>query len=63
MNKFFIHDEQTLLNCIMAETKELAERLTGLYAISVNDKTVEGACLGAQYDSTLNKFINLPMEH
>lgn len=58
MARFHIIDNETVSNIILADTKEIAEQVTGLQAIASDDDSVAGASIGAKLDSKSNKYVN-----
>ena len=58
MARFFIADKNIIVNVIVADTKQIAEQVTGLTAIESGDFEVIGANKGATFDPTLKFYVN-----
>lgn len=55
--KFYVVDAGIIVNLIVAESKEIAESITGLLAIDVDDASVAEAGVGAVYDDKLDLYV------
>lgn len=58
MASFHIIENETVSNIILADTKEIAEQVTGLQAIASDDESVIGASIGFVWDEATGKFVN-----
>jgi hypothetical protein len=58
MATYYIIQDETVVNIILADTKEIAEKVTGLEAIASDDSSVAGANIGAKLDSKSKKYVN-----
>tara|TARA_R110000824_G_scaffold346417_4_gene533261 strand:- start:599 stop:793 length:195 start_codon:yes stop_codon:yes gene_type:complete len=58
MASFFIVENDVIVNVIVADTKEIAEQVTGLLAIDSENPTVANASRGAVFDAEQNLYIN-----
>ena len=54
--RYFIIENDVIVNVILAETKEIAEAVTGLKAIKTTDKSVKNADRGYIYNSQTKKY-------
>jgi len=54
--KYYIIQNKTIVNFILAESKEIAEQVTQLKAIAHTDKSVEGASIGYTYNTKTKKY-------
>ena len=54
--RYFIIENDVIVNVILAETKEIAETVTGLKAIKTTDKSVKNADRGYIYNPTTKKY-------
>jgi len=57
MASFFIVENDVIVNVILADTKEIAEQVTGLVAIDSENPIVAGAVRGAVFDAEQNLYI------
>lgn len=55
---WFIAENGVLVNMILADSKEIAEAVTGLTAIAFDDESVAGASIGAKLDSKTGVYVN-----
>lgn len=58
MARFHIVENQTVTNIILADTKQIAEQVTGFQAIASEDDSVAGSSVGAKLDSHLGIYVN-----
>lgn len=61
MATYYIIDNNKVVNIILADTKEIAESVTGLVAIDSEDSSVANATIGAEFDATTGTYVN-PIE-
>jgi len=58
MASYYIIENNKIINFILADTKEIAESVTGLTAIISTDASVEGAIIGAEFDEATGIYKN-----
>jgi len=54
--KYFIVENDVIVNAILAETKGIAEQVTGLKAIKATDSSVKNAGRGFIYNPATKKY-------
>jgi hypothetical protein len=62
MASYYIIEKNEIVNIILAETKEIAEQVTGLEAIEFDDNSVAGATIGAKLDTKSGVYVNPNIE-
>jgi len=62
MASYYIIEKNEIVNIILAETKEIAEQVTGLEAIEFDDNSVAGAIIGAKLDTKSGVYVNPTIE-
>lgn len=62
MPTYYIIENNKIVNAILADTKQIAESVTGLVAIDSEAPSVVNATIGAKFDVTTNTYITPPME-
>lgn len=62
MNTFYIIENDEIVNIILADTKEIAEAVTGLSAIASDDSSVAGATIGAKLDTESGVYLPVEIE-
>jgi hypothetical protein len=62
MATYYIIENDTVVNIILADTKEIAEKVTGLEAIASDDSSVAGATIGAKLDTKSKVYVNPTIE-
>ena len=62
MASFHIIENDKVVNIILADTREIAETVTGLTAIDSEDSSVENADVGATLDKASGVYVNPPIE-
>jgi hypothetical protein len=62
MATYYIIQDETVVNIILADTKEIAEKVTGLEAIAFDDNSVAGANIGAKLDTKSKVYVNPTIE-
>ena len=62
MASFHIIENDKVVNVILADTKEIAELVTGLTAIDSNDPSVKKTYVGATLDKSTGVYVNPPIE-
>lgn len=58
MATYYIIENDKVVNIILADTKEIAEVVTGLVAIDSEDSSVANAIIGAKFDATTGTYVN-----
>jgi len=58
MATYYIIQDETVVNIILADTKEIAEKVTGLDAIASQDTSVASASIGAKLDTKSKVYVN-----
>jgi hypothetical protein len=62
MASFHIVENGVIVNVILADTKEIAELVTGLSAINSDDPAVKDTYVGATLDEQSGVYVNPPIE-
>lgn len=55
--RFFMVQEEKIVNIILAESQEIAEIVTGLSAIAEGDSKVQGSDIGFVWDEASGQYV------